>query len=314
MTSTTTFHSGKDFRAFVQDVLSAPERARPAVRRPLAPTRPRHFWRPVARFVHTKRNLVVKAVAIAVISLAAAGLLAQFPVASPLREAPSPPPTPLWLDIAKPVPIYGLSAPPLAHEKLVYEARRHSTGGGREDSLTFGEFAGKRPFLRLSVYRHGAEKVGAEKAGAEKAADVSFFVDMARRAAPLGLSLDHVQLEQAQPTRFGDLETAALTLSEKSLARENCRGFRLVRPAPGLTLAGFACAEDAEPMSAQDLACLVDSLDLLAANADRPLRDFFGSVKARKMGSCGEIAPAISEFRSPPSLSRKKLSRAATKG
>ncbi len=295
MPSTATLHSGKDFRAFVREVLSAQERARPAARRPLASTPPRHFWRRGARFALARRNMVVKAVAIGVISLTAAGMLAQFPVTSPVRDAPSPPPTTLWLDIAKPLRVYELSAPSLAHEKLDYAARRHATGSGREDLLTFGEFAGKRPFLRLSVYRHGTEKVGTEKVGTEKvgtekAADAPFFVDMARRAAPLGLSLDHVQLEQAQPTRFGDLETAALTLSEKNLARENCRGFRLIRAAPGLTLAGLACAADAEPMSAQDLGCLVDRLDLLGANADRPLRDFFGGAKARKMGACGEIA------------------------
>ncbi|MGO9390800.1 hypothetical protein [Rhodoblastus sp.] len=295
MPSTAAFQSGNAFRAFIRDLPSGQERTRPRpplaqARPPLAKALPRQFGRRVARFAHAKRNLAVKAVAIGLISLAAVGLLAQFPVAAPVREAPPPPPAPVWLEIAKPVRVYDLPAPSLAHEKLDYAARRHATGGGREDLLTFGEFAGKRPFLRLSVYRHGAEKVGAAKVGAEKAADPPFFVDMARRAAPLGLSLDHMQLEQTQVTRFGDLETAALTLSEKNLARENCRGFRLVRAEPGLTLAGLACAAGSEPLSAQDMACLVDRLDLLNAGADRPLRDFFGGVKARRMGACGEIA------------------------
>src|SRR5208337_1932798 len=111
----------------------------------------------------------------------------------------------------------------------------------------------------------------------------------ARRAAPLGLSLDHVKLEETLPTRFGDLETAALRLSENNFSRENCRGFRLIRASLGLTLAGLACAVGDTPLSAPDLACLVDRLDLLAAGADRPLRDFFAAAQARKMGACGEI-------------------------
>jgi hypothetical protein len=223
--------------------------------------------------------MAVKAVAIGVTSLTVAGLLAQWRAVSPPPEAP-PSPAPVWLDISKPLRLYDLSAPQLAHEKFAYEARRHSTGGGREDLLTFGEFAGRKWFLRLSVYRHGEEKT----------ADAPFFVDMARRAAPLGLSLDHAKLERGEKTRFGDLETAELTLSEKSLSRENCRGFRLVRVSPGLTLAGLACAPGAEALSAPDLACLVDRLDLLIAGADRPLRDFFGAALAGGVRSCGEVA------------------------
>jgi hypothetical protein len=222
--------------------------------------------------------MAVKATAIGVTSLAIAGLLTQWRADSKVPAAPVPP-APAWLDIARPFRLYEISAPQLAHEKLAYAARRHSTGGGREDLLTFGEFAARKWFFRLSVYRHGEEK----------AADAPFFVEMARRAAPLGLSLDHVKLERSEKTRFGDLETAELTLSEKSLSRGNCRGFRLVRAEPGLTLAGLACAPGAEPLNAPDLACLVDHVDLLSAGGDRPLRDFFGAAQARGMHSCGEI-------------------------
>ena len=211
-------------------------------------------------------------------ALAAAGFLAQWRAVPPVLE--TPPPAPVWLDISKPLQIFGLSAPQLAREKFAYAARRHSTGGGREDSLTFGEFAGKKWFFRLSAYRHGQES----------AADAPFFVDMARRAAPLGLSLDHAKLEQAEKTRFGEIETAELTLSENSFSRGNCRGFRLVRASLGLTLAGLACAPGAEPLSALDLACLVDRLDLRGVGAERPLRDFFGAAQSRGARGCGEIA------------------------
>jgi hypothetical protein len=55
-------------------------------------------------------------------------------------------------------------------------------------------------------------------------------------------------------------------------------------------LAGLACAPGAEPLSALDLACLVDRLDLVAAGADRPLLDFFGAVQAQGKRGCGESA------------------------
>jgi hypothetical protein len=244
-----------------------------------APVLAPRFRRRFRRFARARQAMAVKAVAIVVTSLTAAGLLAQWRAAAPVREAP-PLASPVWLDISKPLQIYGLAAPQLAREKFAYAARRHSTGGGREDLLTFGEFAGKKWFFRLSAYRHGQEW----------AAEAPFFVDMARRAAPLGLSLDHATLERAEKTRFGDLETAELTLSENTFARGNCRGFRLVRAEPGLTLAGLACAPGAEPLSAPDLACLVGRLDLLAAGADRPLRDFFGAAQARGTRGCGETA------------------------
>ncbi|WP_294539479.1 hypothetical protein [uncultured Rhodoblastus sp.] len=278
MPSTTTFRSGKEFRLFVRDDLPASDfGAAPASALPPKLLPPK-FWRRVRRFAKSRSNMAVKAVAICLTSLTVAGLLAQWRAASPVREAP-PSPAPVWLDIARPSRLYDLSAPQLAHEKFTYAARRHSTGGGREDLLTFGEFAAKKWFLRLSVYRHGEEKT----------ADAPFFVDMARRAAPLGLSLDHVKLERSEKTRFGDLETADMTLSENSFSRGNCRGFRLVRAAPGLTLSGLACAPGAEPLSAPDLICLIDRLDLSTAGDDRPLRDFFAEAQARRMRSCGEI-------------------------
>jgi hypothetical protein len=284
MPSTTTLHSGEEFRLFVQDALAARDAARLAARRRLdeetAIALPKSFRRRAARFTRALGERVEKAALIAVVALAATGLAAQWRAASPQQAPPSPPPREVWLDIAKPLRVYDLVAPQLAREKFSYAARRHSTGGGREDLLTFGEFAGKKWFFRLSVYRHGEEK----------RTEAPFFVDMARRAAPLGLSLDHVKLEETLPTRFGDLETAALRLFENSLSRENCRGFRLMRTQPGVTLTGLACAADGAPLNAPELACLIDRLDLLPAGGDRALRDFFGAAQARKTGACGEIA------------------------
>ena len=151
--------------------------------------------------------------------------------------------------------------------------------------LTFGEFNSGKPFLRLSVYRHGEEKQ----------ADATFYLDMVRRAAPLGLSIDRPNVDQPQATRFGDMQMGALTLSNGRMSRENCMGFRLIQDlrdpqrdatARGLTIGGLACAPAGKAIEAGELACLVNRLDLLAAGDDKPLRDFFGAAQARRIPDC----------------------------
>jgi len=241
---------------------------------------------PLARLIFAWRGLLFKAAAVGLMVLAGADMLAKWPDSPKAAAKPAPAaPRDAWIDIAKPYQLYELSAPLLAHEKHNYSARRHAAGGGREDIVTFGQFAAERnkPFVRLSVYRHGQEKID----------DGSFFVEMARRAAPLGLSVAAVRQEPAHPSRFGDFETAALTLSEGKASRDQCRGFRLVRAQPGLTLTGLACAAEDDSttppsMTAQDVACLLNRLDLLAAGADRPLRDFFGAAESRNVRGCNE--------------------------
>jgi len=235
--------------------------------------------RPLGRALLALGEPAIKLAVVGLLLLAAIGFLAQWPMtAGPTgATAAAPPPEPVWREIYHPYAVYDLPAPQLAHEKLVYAARRNIANDGREDILTFGQFASpKNLFLRLVIYRHRAQKI----------APSSFFVAMARRAAPLDLSVLRADVAEPQKSRFGDLQTAALTLSGASLKRENCRGFRLNRDKPGLTFTGFACAAAREEMSAPRLACLIDRLDLIAAGDDRPLRDFFGAAEARRAPQC----------------------------
>jgi hypothetical protein len=244
---------------------------------------------PAARALSAHSAPILKVAAVAFVILGAAGFLAQWPEteageAPPAAGAQKAEPAlrSSWQEIGKPVKLYDLAAPQLAHEKRSYAARRHTSGGGRDDALTFGEFAGTGPFLRISIYRHGSEKV----------ADAPFFVDMARRAAQLGLSLSRAHFAETQATRFGDMETAAMTMAEGRTARDNCRGFRYSAAQLGLTIAGFACGAGDQPMSGGDLACLVDRLDLLSAGEDRPLRDFFAQAQSRGPRGCPDAVPA----------------------
>jgi len=222
-------------------------------------------------------GLALKGLLGALLLLAGQGLLRDWPKPA---EPASPRVRPVaWVEIAKPYPLFDLSAPLFGHAPPLYSARRHAAGGGREDVLTFGQFGGVKPFLRLGVYRHGTEDVAASP----------YFVDMARRASVLGLGVSEVELPQALPTRFGDLESGGLELSgPEGVRRANCRGFRLEIATPALTMGGFMCGAGEDALSPADLVCAVDRLDLVSAGQDRALADFFGAASGRKSRACAD--------------------------
>jgi hypothetical protein len=229
-------------------------------------------------FLSARRGLALKGLIGVLLVLTAQGLMRDWPKSARPAPEPSAPP-PAWIDIAKPYPLFDLSAPSFWRDPPLYAARRHVAGGGREDVLTFGQFGGPKAFLRFSLYRHGTEDAAAP----------AYFVDMARRASGAGLGVTEADLPQALPTRFGAFESGTLELSGPAGAkRRNCRGFRLEVAAPGLTLGGLMCGGGDEKVGATDLACVIDRLDLLSAGQDRALADFFGAAERRKGRSCGD--------------------------
>jgi hypothetical protein len=224
-----------------------------------------------------RRGLALKSFLGVLLAMGAAGLLRDWPVAVETPVAPVP--AAAWVDISKPYPLFELFSPSLGQP--VYTARRHAPGGGREDVLTFGQFGGLKPFLRLNVYRQGDEDV----------ADAGYFVEMARRAAASGLGVLQAELPQALSTRFGDFESGVLELSgSENLRRGNCRGFRLALEKPALTMGGLMCGAGDEKLGAADLACVIDRFDLIAAGQDHELADFFGAAGVRKSRACTDTA------------------------
>jgi hypothetical protein len=231
-------------------------------------------------FLLARFALAMKMLLVILLVLAVAGLLRDWP--KPARTAAtSSAPAATWAEIVKPYALFDLSAPILGHDQPAYAARRHVAGGGREDTLAFGAFGGDKLFLRFSIYRHGTEDV----------ADPGYFVDMARRASVSGLGVTGADLPQAMPTRFGEFESAPLALSGPTgMERGNCRGFRTEIEAPALTMGGLICGGGEETVSAAEVACVIDRLDLLSAGQDRALADFFGVAAARKSRACVEAA------------------------
>lgn len=222
---------------------------------------------------------------------------------APVAEAPAAPPPPRWIDISRPLPMYGLEAPEFARAAFAYAVRRKSDESAREDFLAFGAFSDRQPWLRLSARR------GAADAGA-----ALFFVEAARRAAEAGLALDRLGQPAPLKTRFGDGEFAeARLVTAGGASREGCLAFSVAANGPALRVTGLVCGPDGAAFDRRRLACLIGRLDLLGAGDDLELKAFFAEAELRRDPSCptrgraafAEAAPA--EQRAPaPRASRKR--------
>jgi hypothetical protein len=247
----------------------------------------------------------VASISIAVFLLAFVAISAATkPPQAAVKEAPPGPPPPAWIDIAQPIQLFNLDAPDIANSTLTYEARRHRTGDGRQDVLTFGKLSGEAPFVRLVLYRVGREKPG----------EAPFFVDLARVAASAGLSVARSLTPEDLATRFGDLEAADVDLAAGSGAPTPCLGFRGVLLDGGFRMSGFACGAPEKPLSRPALACLIDRLDLNSAGDDQALAGFFAATELRRDPFCAGtgLAPMaiqaswIDQDDAPPPLRLRK--------
>jgi hypothetical protein len=215
-------------------------------------------------------------------------VLALWAVPIPQQSGPSAAPRvakPAWIEIAKPLRLFALTAPEWGREPTTYTAQRHRDGGGRRDNLTFGTFGADQPWLHLTLYRMGSEEATA----------APFFVDMARRAAPAGLAVAHMSKPTALSTRFGAFQVADFTLEAPagtSGQSTQCLGFRLDN-AKVLQIGGFACGTPGKPIERARLACTLDRIDLVAAGDDTEMRAFFTSVPGEAGAACRDRGPSL---------------------
>lgn len=151
------------------------------------------------------------------------------------------------------------------------ESRRHGGTGLREDTLLLGSFDDGRSHLALTLER-----------GPLPAERLGLFVDLTRRAAPAGLALLRMGALEVLPTKFGEVEAAAVTLAGRS--ERACLAFRWSDPERDFAFKGWHCAADPAAVRAE-LACLLDRLNA-AASADRALRARFAEADARRLPGC----------------------------
>lgn len=228
------------------------------------------------------------------------GILVAATLVFALEEAPAPEPVKpapsgVWMDVSKPLAMFAYASQDYAPAPASYAMRRHTTGGGREDVLTFGAFAGEGAWLRVTIHQ----------VGEEGAPDQSLFVETARRAGEAGLALDHLNNTAALPTRFGVAEWADARLAAPAdgARRENCAAFRFAEPKASLRVTGLACGPGGQPYSRSQMSCLVGRLDLSAAGGDDELQKFFARSELARDAACppsraknpGPAAPAKSK-------------------
>lgn len=253
-----------------------------------------------------RRRLPLGMIAVVELVLAAAIVWAAggAPEAPAQTPAALPEPPPDWVDIPRPIELFDLSAPDFTRLAKVYAARRHRTGGGRQDILTFGKLSGDEPFFRLVLYR----------VGREAAPQAPLFVDLARSAATSGWSITRSLNPAELATRFGNFEVADLDLAAGTAAPTHCLGFRGAPLEGRFRFSGFACGTAGKPMSRPALTCLLDRLDLNSARNDNVLAAFFANTELRRDPTCAGtgLAPTpvhanwIDQDDAPPPLKLRK--------
>jgi hypothetical protein len=203
----------------------------------------------------------------------------------PIARPAALPPPPAWIDVRQPIQFFNLDTPEFPRLTLTYEARRHRTGGGRQDILTLGELDSQEPYFRLVLYRVGSEPV----------ANRALFVDLVGTAAAAGLSVTSSLAPEDIATRFGDFETMDLDLAADRGVPTQCLGFRKAALEGSFRISGFACGTPSWPLSRLALACLLDRLDLASAGNDWALAGFFAASELWRDPVCAGtgLAPML---------------------
>lgn len=179
-----------------------------------------------------------------------------------------------WINVTKPIPIFGLESPELERGSATLEARRSQDGSQREDVLAFSSFTESKPhlLLRLSV-EHGRGEL-----------TQPFIIALVRDAAARAMSVQRSGTPTAIATRFGPVETADATLSDGDVSR-SCIAFRMDAGALPLSMSGWWCG-GAKPADRQQLVCLIDRIDLLNAGDDKALRTAFSHTELKRQPTC----------------------------
>jgi hypothetical protein len=177
---------------------------------------------------------------------------------------------PDWVRVTRPFPAFSMPMPELGGSAQEYRLERHAAGGGRRDTLVFGERGGDEPYLSVEVYRPGGEFSGFFSAEREIA---SRFAGMAPSAFEPAGFLD---------TKFGEVDLVTFSLKPQ----RPCLGFVRANDEPTLQIVGWYCVGSATP-EPEVAACAVDRLTLIAAASEPELRALFARTELKR-NFCGQ--------------------------
>ena len=205
---------------------------------------------------------------IAALSLFAAEFFKQPEVAA-LRE---PAPRPAWIEVDKPWPAFEMSVPGIT-EDMHYAIQRRTDGGGRKDTMSFGEL-GKTPrFASVEIYRAGPEIKTFGKTDDEIALRASEYgrVDDMEEAIPI-------------PSKFGSFQVFDFAI--KPFKSYRCIGFANAFDDQRVQITGVACNMNTI-VDRSTLSCALDRLSLVSAASDPEITRLFAHAELRR-NFCGQ--------------------------
>lgn len=177
---------------------------------------------------------------------------------------------------------FDLGAPEFAKEAKAVTVRTLENGG-REDSLTLGQFGPSAGFLRLDI-----------RSGADKRASSDFYLDLTHHASDAGLSALKIGAPAPFATRFGAFEVGDIKLSLAGAGGAEgervCQAMRLAGSKHGVEITGIVCGAGGRPIDRRALPCLVDRLEYRPAADKAALAKFFEAAAAERSHACGQAA------------------------
>ncbi len=209
---------------------------------------------------------------------------------APIDAAPAATPAPTSAEIFAPAAgaaaqrsaAFDLDVAELSKEKKAYSVQQRE-GGGRQDTLSFGEFGGGKLYLRLDILQTAGEKAG----------NSDFFLDMARHAAQAGLAVTRIGQPSPLASRLGAFESADIRLSPTgeggaSLAggERGCLAVRLLNSKLSVEIAGLACGLAGKSIDRRVMSCLLDRLQYVPGGDDKALERFFSKTEPERGQGC----------------------------
>lgn len=235
---------------------------------PAAPKRKPAGLSPARRLTFSRALAAVSAAVL--LGIVAMDLVGPAPAKS--TAAQEPPARSPWIEAARASGAFELASPQLSGLEPVYLTRRHRSGDGRQDVVSFGSADdSSRAFVQLSIYRPGSE--GAVPADPLEAV-----------AAALGHARIAVELRDPKAgvlTKFGELAAVEMQVRTNGKTR-NCLAAAGKFDEPALGMVIWYCNPGEELVAQGRFACLLDRVALASAGGDEKLIDFFARAERNR--------------------------------
>jgi len=205
--------------------------------------------------------------AIAVMSVLAAETIEQPDLAAVQEPAPRP----AWIEVDKPWPAFEMTVPGITDD-MHYAIQRHAEGGGRKDTLSFGELGKTQRYASFEIYRTGLE--------VERLGDPAD--EVALRGSDHGRIAD---MKEVMPilSKFGTFQVFEFSVHPFSGYR--CIGFTRAFDEQQLQINGMACNRNTI-VDRSTISCALDRLSLVSAGSDPDIARLFAQAELKR-NFCG---------------------------